>query len=71
VAIKDSRLIKARQKAVRMVYHLKFGWSVVTEYDADELADDSDDEQKIEGCRKEGFYAEELTWQAIRHCPSG
>ena len=30
----------------------EFGWSLIAEYDADELADDSDDEKKIEKAEK-------------------
>ena len=47
-----SHLIKARQKAIRMADRLEFGWSVVTEFDVDKLADDSDDERKIEKAEK-------------------
>ena len=41
------RLLKLRQKAIRLADRSEFGWSLVAEYDADELADDSDDEKKI------------------------
>jgi len=47
-----SCLIKPRQKAICMADRLEFGWSVVTEYDTDELADNSDDECKIEKAEK-------------------
>ena len=30
------------------MYHSNFSWSVVAKYDANELADNSDDESKIE-----------------------
>jgi len=43
-----TRLIRLRQKSIRLADHSEFRWSVVTEYDADELAEDSDDEKKIE-----------------------
>jgi len=42
------RLLKLRQKAIRLADRSEFGWSLVAEYDADELADDSNDERKIE-----------------------
>ena len=42
------RLLKLRQKAIRLADRSEFGWSLVAEYDAHELADDSDDEKKID-----------------------
>jgi len=42
------QLLKLRQKAIKLADRSEFGWSLVAEYDADELADDSDDERKIE-----------------------
>ena len=45
-------MIRLRQKSIRLADRSEFGWSVVTEYDADELAEDSDDEKKIEKAEK-------------------
>ena len=47
-----TRLLRLRQKAIRLADRSEFGWSFVAEYDADELADDSDDERKIEKAEK-------------------
>ena len=47
-----TRMLKLRQKAIRLADRSEFGWSFVAEYDADELADDSDDERKIEKAEK-------------------
>ncbi|XP_065883338.1 uncharacterized protein [Dysidea avara] len=46
------RSLKLRQKAIKLADRSEFGWSLVAEYDADELADDSDDEKKIEKAEK-------------------
>ena len=46
------RLLKLCQKAIRLADRSEFDWSLVAEYDADELADDSDDEKKIEKAEK-------------------
>ena len=42
------RLIAERQKLIRIADRSDFGWSVVSEYTADELADDSEDERRLE-----------------------
>ena len=42
------RLLKLRQKAIRLADCSEFGWSLVAEYDTNDLADDSDDERKAE-----------------------
>ena len=40
-------LIASRQKLIRLADRSEFGWDLVKEYQADELADDSDDAKKI------------------------
>ena len=42
------KLITARQKLIRIADRSEFGWGVVAEYQADELASGSDDEKKLE-----------------------
>ena len=42
------RLIAERQKLIRIADCLELGWSVVSDYTADELADDSDDKRRLE-----------------------
>ena len=42
-----SRMLKARQKSNPLADQSKYGWSVVTEYNAEELAEDSNDERKM------------------------
>lgn len=44
--------IQERQKLIRIVDRSDFGWDVVNEYEADELAADSDDEKKISKAEK-------------------
>ena len=41
-----------RQKLIKLADRSEFGWGVVAEYTADELADGSDDEKKIEKAEK-------------------
>ncbi|KAL5499646.1 hypothetical protein EMCRGX_G011099 [Ephydatia muelleri] len=41
-----------RQKLIKLADRSESGWAVVEEYDADVLADDSDDEKKIEKAEK-------------------
>ena len=42
------RLLAERQKLIRIADRSELGWSVVSEYTADELADNSDDEKRLE-----------------------
>ena len=42
------QMIAERQKLIRIADRSELGWSVVTEYTADELAEDSDDEKRLE-----------------------
>ena len=42
------RLLDERQKLIRLADRSEHGWGVVDEYTADDLADDSDDERRIE-----------------------
>jgi len=44
-----SHFLKSRQKPINCS---EFGWSVVSEYDADELTEDSNNEEKIEKAEK-------------------
>ena len=41
-------MIAERQKLIRIAERSELGWSVVAEYNADELADDSKDEKRLE-----------------------
>ena len=44
--LKESeKLITARQKLIRIADRSEFGWSIVAEYDEDEMADGFDDEK--------------------------
>ena len=45
---KGMELLGKRQKHIKMADRSENGWAVVQEYEADALADDSDDEKKIE-----------------------
>ena len=47
------RLIAARKKLIRIADRSELGWGVVAEYTADELADDSGEEKRIERAEKE------------------
>ena len=48
-AIKKGRsLLDERQKLIRLADRSEHGWGVVDEYTADDLAEDSDDEKRIE-----------------------
>ena len=44
--------IQDRQKLIRIADRSDFGWDVVNEYEADELAADSEDEKKISKAEK-------------------
>ena len=46
------KLLTERQKLIKIADRSEFGWSVVAEYTADELADNSDDEKRIEKAEK-------------------
>ena len=46
-------LLLNRQKMIKLADRSELGWSVVEEYDADELADNSEDEKKIARAEKE------------------
>lgn len=41
-------LLASRQKLIKIADRSEFGWKVVAEYEADELASDSEDEKKLE-----------------------
>lgn len=48
-ALKEGEsLLARRQKVIKIADRSDLGWNVVTEYEADELADDSDDEKRLE-----------------------
>ena len=49
---KGARLLAERQKLIKIADRSANGWGVVTEYTADELADDSDDEKRLEKAEK-------------------
>ena len=49
---RGTKLIEERQKLIKLADRSEFGWSVVDEYTADELAVDSDDEKRIEKAEK-------------------
>ena len=49
---KGARLLADRQKLIKIVDRSDNGWGVVAEYTADELAEDSDDEKRIEKAEK-------------------
>eukprot|EP00731_Ephydatia_muelleri_P024214 Em0016g485a len=46
-------LLLNRQKMIKLADRSELGWSVVEEYKADELADNSEDEKKIVRAEKE------------------
>ena len=46
-------LLLNRQKMIKLADRSELGWSVVEEYEADELADSSEDEKKIARAEKE------------------
>ena len=46
------KAIAERQKLIRIADRSEYGWAVVEEYTADELADDSDDEKRLEKAEK-------------------
>ena len=46
-------LLLNKQKLIKLADHSELGWSVVKEYKADELADNSEDEKKIARAEKE------------------
>ena len=45
-------MLAKRQKHIRIADRSEFGWGVVAEYEADELADGSDDEKRLEKAEK-------------------
>ena len=47
-----TQLLASRQKHIKMADRSELGWAVVSEYETDALADDSDDERKIEKAEK-------------------
>ena len=49
---KGAKKIAERQKLIKLADRSDFGWAVVTEYTADELADNSEDEKRIEKAEK-------------------
>ncbi len=49
---KGKKLIAERQKLIRIADRSDLGWGVVAEYTADELAEDSDDEKRLEKAEK-------------------
>ena len=49
---KGAQLLAERQKLIKIADRSENGWGVVAEYTADELADDSDDEKRIEKAEK-------------------
>ena len=48
------KLLAERQKLIKIADRSEYGWGVVTEYTADELADGSDDEKRLEKAELEG-----------------
>ena len=46
------KIIAVRQKYIKIADCSELGWSVISEYEADELATDSDDEKRIEKAEK-------------------
>ena len=49
---KGVRLLSERQKLIKIADRSDFGWGVVAEYMADELAEDSDDEKRLDKAEK-------------------
>ena len=49
---KGTRLLAERQKLIKIADRSANGWGVVAEYTADELADDSEDEKRLEKAEK-------------------
>ena len=49
---KGTRLLADRQKLIKIADRSDNGWGVVAEYTADELAEDSDDEKRLEKAEK-------------------
>jgi hypothetical protein len=46
------KLLEERQKMIRLADRSEYGWDVVSEYQSDELAIDSDDEKRISKAEK-------------------
>lgn len=49
---KGAQLLTKQQMFIEIADRLEFGWRVVSEYMADDLADDSDDEKRLEKVEK-------------------
>ena len=49
---KGAQLLTERQKLIQIADRSEFGWGVVAEYTAVELAEDSDDEKRLEKAEK-------------------
>ena len=47
-----AKLVAERLKLIKIADRSEFGWDIVSEYTADELADDSDDEKRLEKAEK-------------------
>jgi len=50
--IKGMKLLTERQKLIKIIDRSEFGWGVVAEYTTDELAEDSDNEKRLEKAEK-------------------
>ena len=49
---RGKKIVAERQKLLKIADRSEFGWAVVAEYTADELAEDSDDEKRINKAEK-------------------
>ena len=49
--------METRQKDIKVADHSDFGWSTVEHYESHPLAEDSDDEKKLEKAEKEAERA--------------
>ena len=64
---KGRLLFEDRQKLIHFADLSEHAWSLVDEYTADDLADDSDDEPQIEKAER---AAERKAWKRRRKCSS-